>query len=143
MPTIALTCTIAAAVELCERHKPDLAIFDLRLAGGELGTEIAAQLESQDRPGILYATGNAGQSNLAKADGEARLAKPYRSDDVIRALRIVEEIVSTGQTSERVCHVWLVRAQLLTKLGKSGWGGHSSLPGVEGLAPQACDGCRR
>src|SRR5579863_5848653 len=82
-----------------------------------------------------------GQSSLTKADGEARLSKPYRSDDVIRALKIVEEIVSTGQTSERVCHVWLVRAQLLTKLGKSGWGGHSSLPGVEGLAPQACDGC--
>jgi CheY-like chemotaxis protein len=55
-----LNRTIAAAAELCERHKPDLAIFDLRLAGGDLGTEIAAQLDSQDRPGILYATGNAG-----------------------------------------------------------------------------------
>jgi hypothetical protein len=75
--------------------------------------------------GILYATNNAGQSNLTKADGEARLGKPYRPDDVIRALKIVEEIVSTGQASEWVCHVWLVRAQ--TKLGKSGWGGHSSL----------------
>ena len=95
-----IACTVAAAVELCERHRPNLAIFDLRLADGELGTGIAARLNPQDRPGILYATGNAGNGNLTKADGEACLNKPYRPEDVIRAIKIVEEIVRTGQASK-------------------------------------------
>jgi two-component system, response regulator PdtaR len=31
--------TVDKAVELCERHHPDLAILDLRLAEGSLGTD--------------------------------------------------------------------------------------------------------
>jgi DNA-binding response OmpR family regulator len=95
-------CGIARTVEegvgLGERHKPDLAILDLRLAAGGLGTEIAARLDRKSL-GILYATGNAGQLDLIKADGEAYLEKPYRPEDVVRALRIVEEIVGTGKSS--------------------------------------------
>jgi hypothetical protein len=44
--------------------------------------------------GVLYATGHAGKLGLTKADGEALLAKPYRPEDVIRALKIVRHIVS-------------------------------------------------
>ena len=36
--------TVAEAVALAHRHKPDLVVLDLRLADGGLGTEIAAQL---------------------------------------------------------------------------------------------------
>jgi two-component sensor histidine kinase/ActR/RegA family two-component response regulator len=91
--------TVEMAVELGERHQPDLAVLDLRLAGGGLGTEIAARLNHQNHLGILYATGNLGHIGLTKADGEACLGKPYRSEDVVRALKIVEEIVSTGEAS--------------------------------------------
>ena len=35
--------TVGKAVELGERHKPDLAVLDIRLAEGGLGTDIAAQ----------------------------------------------------------------------------------------------------
>src|ERR1039458_2517528 len=80
--------TVARAVELCERHKPDLAVFDLRLAEGGLRTEIAAGLTPQGPPGILYATGNPGEVSLTEAGGEACLAKPYRAEDVVRALKI-------------------------------------------------------
>jgi two-component sensor histidine kinase/ActR/RegA family two-component response regulator len=91
--------TVEEGVELGERHKPDLALLDLRLAAGGLGTEIAARLDRQGRPGVLYATGNNGQIELTKANGEACLGKPYRAADVVRALKIVEEIVSTGKAS--------------------------------------------
>jgi len=37
--------TVPEAVALGRHHKPDLAVFDQRLADGGLGTEIAAQLE--------------------------------------------------------------------------------------------------
>ncbi|MEJ0069355.1 MAG: hypothetical protein WDO24_12235 [Pseudomonadota bacterium] len=87
-------------MELGKRHKPDLAILDMRLAEGGRGTDIVARLNRQDRrPGVLYATGNGAKVDLTKADGEAVIGKPYRSADVIRALEIVEQIVSTGEAS--------------------------------------------
>ena len=88
--------TVEKAVELGERHKPDLAVLDIRLADGGLGTDIPARLKSQGHMGVLYASGHVGQMSLTKADGEALIVKPYRSEDVIRALRIVEQIVSTA-----------------------------------------------
>jgi two-component sensor histidine kinase/ActR/RegA family two-component response regulator len=89
--------TVEEGVELAARHKPDLALLDLRLAAGGLGTEIAARLDRRGGLGILYATGNAGQIRLTKADGDACLGKPYRPADVVRALEIVEELVRTGR----------------------------------------------
>jgi DNA-binding response OmpR family regulator len=93
--------TVDQAVELGERHKPDLAILDIRLAEGGLGTDIPARLKDLGRMGILYASGNAGQMDLTKTDGDALLVKPYRPEDVVRALKIVESIVSTDPASGR------------------------------------------
>jgi DNA-binding response OmpR family regulator len=89
--------TVAAAVALARHSRPDLVILDLRLADGGLGTEVAAQLLPVGRPGILYVTGNASQLALTSADGDACLAKPYRSVDLVRGLEIVVEIVATGK----------------------------------------------
>jgi DNA-binding response OmpR family regulator len=92
--------TVDKAVELGERHKPDLAVLDLRLAEGGLGTEIAARLNRQGSLGVLYASGNEGQMGLTKADGEACLGKPYQPQDVVRALKIVEQIIRAGEASQ-------------------------------------------
>ena len=91
--------TVEKAVELGERHKPDLAVLDIRLADGGLGTDIPARLKSQGHMGVLYASGHVGQMSLTRTDGEALIVKPYRSEDVIRALRIVEQIISTRNAS--------------------------------------------
>jgi CheY-like chemotaxis protein len=86
--------TVADAVTLARHSRPDLVVLDLRLADGGLGTEVAAQLDNLGRPGILYVTGN--MSQVALTHGEACLAKPYRSLDLLRGLEIVAEIVATG-----------------------------------------------
>ena len=70
--------TVAKAVELADRHKPDLAVLDIRLAEGGLGMDIAARVNRQGM-GILYATGNSGRMGLTRANGEALLSKPYRA----------------------------------------------------------------
>jgi len=93
--------TVDKAVELAERHKPDLAILDIRLAGGGVGTDIAGRLKHQGRMGVLYASGHAGQVHLTKADGDALLLKPYKSGDIVRALKIVEHIVSADGDAQR------------------------------------------
>lgn len=91
--------TVAEAVAIGQLHKPDLAILDLRLAEGGLGTEIAAQLNPDCRPGVLYATGDVSRVMLTATDGDACLAKPYRSVDLLRGLEIVAGIIATGTAS--------------------------------------------
>jgi DNA-binding response OmpR family regulator len=87
--------TVAEAVALAQRSRPDLVMLDLRLADGGLGTDVAAQVLPLGRPGVLYVTGNVSQ--VALICGDACLAKPYRSVDLIRGLEIVAEIVATGK----------------------------------------------
>jgi DNA-binding response OmpR family regulator len=89
--------TVAEAVALAQHYKPDLAVLDIRLADGGLGTEIAVLLRPLGRLGVLYATGNMSQVVLTTADGDACISKPYRSVDLLRALEIVAEIVATGE----------------------------------------------
>jgi DNA-binding response OmpR family regulator len=91
--------TVTEAVALGRRHDPDLAVIDLRLADGGLGTDIVAQLSPVGRLGVLYATGNISQIKLTAVNGDACLAKPYRSADLLRSLEIVAEIVATGTAS--------------------------------------------
>ena len=91
--------TVAAAVELCHRCQPDLAVIDVRLADG-CGMDVAAQIGRRDKLGILYATGNAGYVLLNASDGEACITKPYPAPDLLRALQIVTEIMTSGTASK-------------------------------------------
>ena len=91
--------TVAEATELAFREKPDLAIIDLRLADGGLGTEIADRLKDVRGLGILYATGNAANVRLTTVNGHASISKPYSEAALLRALELVSEIVATGKAS--------------------------------------------
>ena len=89
--------TVNEAVALAELHRPDLAVFDVRLARGDRGPEIVRRLRNAARLGVLYATGDdPGHSTLTLADGVASISKPYRTDDVVHALAIVREIMTAG-----------------------------------------------
>jgi CheY-like chemotaxis protein len=92
-----IASTVDEAVALGEMHRPDLAVLDVRLANGGRGPEIARRLKSKGKLGVLYATGDGAHSGeLTLADGEASISKPYRTQDLVRALVIVQEIVTTG-----------------------------------------------
>jgi DNA-binding response OmpR family regulator len=102
--------TVAEGVELGQRHRPDLAVLDLRLADGGLGTEIAERLSGLDRLGVLYATGNAAQVHLTAVNGHGCLTKPYVADDLLRSLKIVSGMVATGTVSRPFPHGFQVLA---------------------------------
>jgi DNA-binding response OmpR family regulator len=92
--------TVDEAVALGELHQPDLAVLDVRLARGDRGPDIARRLNSRGKFGVLYATGDdARSSTLTLADGEASIAKPYRPEDLVRALAIVWEMVTDGRAT--------------------------------------------
>ena len=90
---------VADAVALAWRHKPDLVILDVRLADGDLGTQIATDLADLHELGILYVTSNVSAVSQSSARGHACLAKPYRTGDLLRGLEIVTEIIDTGVAS--------------------------------------------
>jgi DNA-binding response OmpR family regulator len=96
--------TVAEGVALGRLHKPDLAVIDMRLADGGLGTEIAAELSGFGRLGVLYATGNARHVMQNASTGDACIVKPYSSVDLVRALEIVADIVATGTASPPFPH---------------------------------------
>ena len=85
--------TVAEAVRLGKACRPDLAVLDLYLKRGELGTAIVPLLTEGSRIGILYATGN-DNIKLTQADGDACLRKPYLARDVLGALQVVQQIVA-------------------------------------------------
>lgn len=88
--------TVDDAVALGRLHRPDLAIIDVRLAKGGLGTEIPAQWAELERIGILYATGNPAHLMASNAVGEGCLTKPYSADDLMRSLKIVSTLAAGG-----------------------------------------------
>ena len=89
--------TVENALTLAAQHRPQLAVVDVRLAKGGLGTTVAPVLMAQYNTGILYTTGN--MDALSKASGQASLLKPFRLQDVKRALHVIAEIVETGTSS--------------------------------------------
>jgi CheY-like chemotaxis protein len=87
----ALANDLASAVEAVEERRPDLALVDLQLANGSSGYAVAAR---------LHDAGIACLFTTAKAPGFAVrdlaigcLQKPYREEDLVRALTEAEDIV--------------------------------------------------
>jgi DNA-binding response OmpR family regulator len=92
------------AVALARLHEPDLALIDMRLADGGLGTQIAAQLKSLTKLGVLYASGNIPNVMLTAENGHACLSKPFRMSDLLRGLEIVTDLVDTGRSAAPLPH---------------------------------------
>ncbi len=86
---------VAEAVALARLHRPDVALLDMQLSKGEMGTDIVDRLaESNDLGcmGILYVTGGAGLVHQAAHHGHAILSKPYRLATLKAAIRAVAEL---------------------------------------------------
>ena len=94
-----IASTVAEAIALGERHKPDLGVIDLRLSRGESGTVVAAALRRRGDFGVLYATGNPEQALLGQAEGEGCIAKPYLARNIVSALGVVSEKMSNRPLS--------------------------------------------
>lgn len=87
--------TVSEGVKLGELHRPDVAIIDVRLAEGGVGTELAARLRGVlPALGVLYASGNIGSIPLTAQDGHGCLGKPYTGRDIVHALKLVEAIAA-------------------------------------------------
>ena len=97
--------TVAEAVALGRRHKPDLAIIDLQLADGGLGFEIPAQLGTLGKLGVRYASGSFGrtrafhQGTLIATSADASAAEPLACGLRAQA-RVGPELQGSGSPGE-------------------------------------------
>jgi two-component system, response regulator PdtaR len=96
---VGIANTVDKAMELTARHQPDVAIVDVRLAKGDLGTEYATRIRARGNLPVLFSTGSCEDPVLTKSDGDAVMIKPYLMKDVCRALSILSELATFGQTS--------------------------------------------
>jgi DNA-binding NarL/FixJ family response regulator len=89
-----IASTVDEAVLLADLHRPDLAIFNFRLANFGFGPEIRPRLEDKITMGILYVSGDSLKNSLTKLDGEAFMQKPYSLNDIEWALGAIRKIMT-------------------------------------------------
>lgn len=73
------------ALGLAREIKPDLALVNIDLAGGDDGVALAHDLKALGVP-VLFISGQADRARLGRADAIASLAKPYSGSDIIDAV---------------------------------------------------------
>lgn len=90
---------VSEAVALADLHKPDVGVFDFRLADGECAVQIRPLMKDPASMKILYVSGDPLNTRLTHADGEAYIQKPYGMYDLSRALRIIQEMKKNDNIS--------------------------------------------
>lgn len=61
-----LASTVLEAVDLCNRHQPDLAVIDVRLAAGGWGTDVASGIKTRGKLGCVDIQDSHGLENLVQ-----------------------------------------------------------------------------
>ncbi|MDT7953381.1 MAG: response regulator [Acetobacteraceae bacterium] len=84
------------ALEIARTLEPDIAVIDVRLAGGDDGIVLAEQLAVSTPMLILFATGNPAEVRARARAGHGCLSKPFQSEWLLAAL---EEIQNGGTTA--------------------------------------------
>lgn len=93
------------AVRLVREHRPDIALLDMQLRGGEFGTDVADRLATTDDLaglGILYVSGETDRVHRQARFGHACLNKPYSLDTLATALTIVRQVANGSPWSDAV-----------------------------------------
>lgn len=90
--------TVEEATASAEQHEPDFAVVDIRLANGDLGTDVALNLRVTTNARIMFSTGNTDDISALRKLGDAVMTKPYRMSDLGRGLRIIDEMARLGKT---------------------------------------------
>jgi DNA-binding NarL/FixJ family response regulator len=80
----------AEALQLAEDQRPDLALVDLQLKGGDDGVQVAEQLTRRWGMEIIFLTAQSDPRTKARAQQTRHrgyMGKPYAPDELIRLIR--------------------------------------------------------
>ncbi len=90
--------TVNEALKLAKQTEPDIAVVDIGLANGDLGTDVGRYLRQETSTRVLFSTGNSSDLSMMNACGDAVMTKPYRLSDVGRGLEIIDKLARSGHT---------------------------------------------
>jgi two-component system, response regulator PdtaR len=88
---VGIAVSAEEAVELAERHRPDLVLMDIRLRGARSGVDAAREIRQRFDIGCLFATAHSEQSVRADAEASAPagwLAKPFSDRQLVAAVKM-------------------------------------------------------
>ncbi|NOY51427.1 MAG: response regulator transcription factor [Chlorobi bacterium] len=77
------------AIEAIEKHKPDLAILDIQLAGSKDGIDLAWKIKEDYQLPYIFLTSNADPATVERAkkvNPPAYLVKPFNKDDLYTSI---------------------------------------------------------
>jgi DNA-binding response OmpR family regulator len=80
-----LTDRHVEALEVAMAEKPDLALVNIRLAGGDDGIELAEQLKTLSIP-VLLISGQVSRASSAKTVAIGSMPKPYDAAEMVLAV---------------------------------------------------------
>jgi DNA-binding response OmpR family regulator len=80
-----LTARHTEALDVAAASKPDLALVNIRLAGGDDGIELAERLKALGVP-VLLISGQTSRAQSARTVAVGSLPKPYHADDMVLAV---------------------------------------------------------
>ncbi len=80
-----LTDRSTEALDVAKACKPDLALVNIRLAGGEDGITLAENLKALGIPALLI-SGQSSRARSAQTVAIGSLPKPYHPDDMVLAV---------------------------------------------------------
>lgn len=78
--------SISTALDIVAHRKPELALVDVNLVGGDSGIELARRLREHDVP-VLLATGNCPPA-LSRDVAVGCLGKPFHAQELIAAVEV-------------------------------------------------------
>jgi DNA-binding NarL/FixJ family response regulator len=82
---------LVSALQAAEERRPDIALVDLQLARGSTGFSVAVKLSEVGVP-CLFTTGKAPSFPMPDL-ALGCLIKPYREEDIVRALKTAEDLL--------------------------------------------------
>ncbi len=80
-----LTDRHAEAMDVARAEKPDLALVNIQLAGGDDGIELAEQLKAMEIP-VLLISGQVSRARSAQTVAVGSMPKPYAAADMVLAV---------------------------------------------------------
>lgn len=93
---VALADDLDGALAAADRHSPDLALVDLRLAHGSTGFSVAVRLNDEGIPS-LFVSGKAPDFPMPDL-ALGCLMKPFTADDVHRSIAMAEDMMRGRET---------------------------------------------
>jgi DNA-binding NarL/FixJ family response regulator len=92
--------TVRAAMDLAQRHSPDLTLMDIDLGAGGSGIAAARGMKKHHGLASLFVTDDLERARQASDAALGMLAKPYDRDAVVESLKALEEVMAKRPPGE-------------------------------------------